>query len=67
MQGLIGGIIASIFLYVLMEFVAGKLGEVNIYIEIGRFFYVLIVIGLGIILGIAGSAISIRRYLKFDS
>ena len=66
-QGLIGGIVASIFLYILMEYISGKLGEVNVYIESGRAFYVMIIILLGIVLGISGSAISIRRYLKFES
>ncbi|MBS1514314.1 MAG: FtsX-like permease family protein [Bacteroidetes bacterium] len=66
-QGFAGGVIAAVFLYLLMEFVSGKLGEVNVYVEIGKSFYILIIIALGIILGISGSAISIRRYLKFEN
>jgi len=66
-QGLIGGIIASIFLYILLEYIAGKLGEVNVFVDTGKLLYTLLVILLGIVLGISGSAISIRRYLKFEN
>jgi len=66
-QGLIGGIVASLFLYFLMNTVVGKFGEVNVNLEINTFLYIIVVIFLGILLGIAGSAISIRRYLKFEN
>ena len=67
MQGLIGGIIAAMFLYFLMNTVVGKFGEVNVSLEINSFLYILVVIVLGVLLGITGSAISIRRYLKFEN
>lgn len=67
MQGLIGGIIAAMFLYFLMNTVVGKFGEVNVNLEINSFLYILVVIVLGVLLGITGSAISIRRYLKFEN
>lgn len=66
-QGLIAGIIASLFLYFLMNTIVGKFGEINVNLEINTFLYMIIVIILGILLGIIGSAISIRRYLKFEN
>ena len=62
-QGVIGGIIAAGIIYYLLTFVAGLVSaELAEFIRVDYIFYLLLVL-VGILLGLFGSAISVRRFI----
>ncbi|CAN5634727.1 hypothetical protein BH10BAC5_BH10BAC5_01020 [soil metagenome] len=67
LQGFIGGIIAIFILYGIFEYFTKRFSQSNISIEVFGLGYFLLLLLLGMILGISGSAISIRRFLKFEN
>ena len=63
LQGLIGGVIASSFLYVLLEYAMRFiLIEVARYVHMDMMFYVMVV-AAGFALGLVGSVISVSRFI----
>lgn len=67
LQGLLGGIIAVVILYGIFEYFTRKFSQSSISIEVFGAGYFILLIVLGILLGVAGSAISVRRFLKIDN
>ncbi len=64
LQGFLGGLIASVILYLLIEYTLRFLSpELSGYVRIARSFY-LVVIGAGMGLGLIGSAISVMRFMR---
>jgi cell division transport system permease protein len=62
-QGIVGGIIAAGIMYYLLTFAAGLVSaELAEFIQVDISFYAL-VIALGSVLGLFGSAISVRRFI----
>jgi|ERR1041385_4817019 cell division transport system permease protein len=62
-QGLIGGIIATGIIYYLLTFAAGLVSaELAEFIQIDVMFYGVVVL-VGMLLGLFGSAISVRRFI----
>lgn len=66
-QGLIGGLIAVGVLYAIFEYFNRKFSQSAISIEVFGLGYFILLIVLGISLGVAGSAISVRRFLKIEN
>ncbi|MBI1806472.1 MAG: ABC transporter permease [Ignavibacteria bacterium] len=63
LQGLTGGIIASGIIYYVIAFATGLIStELAEFIRIDNFFYVAVV-GVGVILGLFGSSISVRKFI----
>lgn len=67
LQGMIGGIIAVFVLYAIFEYFTKRFSQSNISIEVFGPGYFLLLVILGILLGVTGSAISVRRFLKTDN
>ncbi len=63
LQGLLGGVIATLILYYLLGYAAQSISsELAEFIRIDTGFYVAM-IGIGILLGLFGSAISVKRFI----
>jgi cell division transport system permease protein len=64
LQGLIGGILAAAALYLAVGYgVRWLSGELSSYIHVDPLFY-LLVVGVGALLGIVGSVISVLRFIR---
>jgi cell division transport system permease protein len=64
LQGLFGGIFASVILYFLLILFSSRFNQNEIKFDIFGFEYLGYLILIGIILGILGSAFSVKRFLK---
>ncbi len=62
-QGLVGGIIAALIVFIVFEYVERWVAlQLSDLIAVDRLYYLLI-IGVGCLLGVLGSALSIRRFI----
>ena len=63
-QGLLGGLFSVLFLYILYFYITSRFSQNELRLDFIGGEYLLYLILIGILLGILGSAISVRRYLK---
>ena len=66
-QGLLGGLCSVIFLYILYVYITSRFNHNELRLDFIGGEYLLYLILIGILLGILGSAISVRRYLKIHT
>lgn len=64
LQGLFGGIIASVVIYFLLFIFSSRFSQNEIKLDVLGFEYLGYLILIGVVLGILGSAFSVKRFLK---
>ena len=64
LQGLLGGILAIVFLYIIFFYYTSRFTQNDFKIELISLEYLIYLLILGVILGILGSFFSVKKYLK---
>jgi cell division transport system permease protein len=67
LQGLFGGIFASVILYFILIIYSSRFSQNEIKLDFFGFEYLGYLLLIGIILGISGSTFSVKRFLKTDT